>query len=234
MQVDVREGRLAGLAALVRSRRPAILHGATGFKGGYVDLIAAGVLVRRGYPVLVAEATWELGSRALDLDRLARIPAPIGYDGAPQRGRALSLDAVRRFDTACVHYAVLSQDELKTFPSVWKVDPARVHFTPFCATAASLEYELAGEGVLATGNSLRDYRALIQAAPNIPARLTLATSLPLPGINAGNVTVDFMTPAQHEARAREAAVVVVPLLTGTSRSAGQQTYLNAMAAASRW
>ena len=101
VQVDVR-GAVAGLAALVRSRRPAILHGATGFKGGYVDLIAAGVLARRGYPVLVAEATWEIGSRALDLDRLARIPAPIGYDAAPQRGRALSLDAVR-LDTACVH-----------------------------------------------------------------------------------------------------------------------------------
>ena len=37
-----------------------------------------------------------------------------------------------------------------------------------------------------------------------------------------------MPAAEHEARERSAAVVVVPLLADTDRSAGQQTYLNAM------
>ena len=56
----------------------------------------------------------------------------------------------------------------------------------------------------------------------------MATSLPLPTINAANVKTGFLPPSEHDARVRAAAVVVVPLLAGTDRSAGQQTYLNAM------
>jgi glycosyltransferase involved in cell wall biosynthesis len=56
----------------------------------------------------------------------------------------------------------------------------------------------------------------------------LATSLPLPVINAANVKAGFLPPDEHDARVRAAAVVVVPLLADTDRSAGQQTYLNAM------
>jgi glycosyltransferase involved in cell wall biosynthesis len=104
-----------------------------------------------------------------------------------------------------------------------------VHYTPFCATAESLEHEPTGEGVLASGNSLRDYRALIEAAPAIDAEVTLATSLQLPEIPADNVEARFMPADEHDARERAAAVVVVPLLADTERSAGQQTYLNAMA-----
>jgi len=91
-----------------------------------------------------------------------------------------------------------------------------------------LELEPTGHGVLASGNSLRDYRALIEAAPKIGDDLTLATKLPLPAITAPNIEAGFLPPAQHDALARSAAVVVVPLLANTERSAGQQTYLNAM------
>jgi glycosyltransferase involved in cell wall biosynthesis len=80
---------------------------------------------------------------------------------------------------------------------------------------------------LAGGNSLRDYRALVQAAADIDARLTVATRLPLPPI-ADNVEAGFLSAEEYEARERGAAVVVVPLLADTDRSAGQQTYLNAM------
>jgi glycosyltransferase involved in cell wall biosynthesis len=223
---DVRRGRAAALARLTRSQRPAILHGASGLQRGYVDLLAAAVLARRRRPVLLAEATWELGSRALD--RLLRVPPPIGVDAAPRHGRWVGLGAVRMIDGPNVHYAVLSRHELETFPRVWGVDPGRVHFTPFCATARELPELPSGEGVLASGNSLRDYRALVKAAPQIEARLTLATRLRLPETGAGNIEHRFMSPKEHEARVRGSAVVVVPLLAGTDRSAGQQTYLNAM------
>ncbi len=226
VQVDVRSGRAAALRRLVNSSRPAILHGATGFDRGYVDLVAAGALARRGHAVLVADATWEPGSRALD--RLRRTASAVGYDAAPQTGRRLSKWAIGRVDRDNVHYGVLSSWELQTFPHVWDVDPSRVHFTPFCATARPLEYAPDGSGVLASGNSLRDYRALTGAADRINATVTIATSLPLPEVRAGNLRTGFLKPDAHERLARESAVVVVPLLAGTERSAGQQTYLNAM------
>jgi glycosyltransferase involved in cell wall biosynthesis len=223
---DVRRGRAAALARLSRSQRPAILHGASGVQRGYVDLLAAAALARRRRPVLLAEATWQLGSRALD--RLLRVPPPIGVDEAPRHGRWLGLRAVRMIDGPNVHYAVLSRHELDSFPRVWGVERARVHFTPFCATARELPDLPSGEGVIASGNSLRDYRALVQAAPHIDATLTLATRLPLPATGAQNIEHRFMSPQEHETRVRGSAVVVVALLAGTDRSAGQQTYLNAM------
>ena len=224
--IDVRQGRVSALARLAGSGRPAIIQGASGFSRGYVDLLGAAMLARRGFPVLIAEATWQPGSRALD--RLLGAPAPIGFDGAPRYGRRLGRGAIRMIDGANVHYAVLSRHELDTFPRVWGVDPSRVHFTPFCATDRTLAHEPSGTGVLACGNSLRDYRAIIEAAEKIHAPLTLATSLRLPSIPAGNVEARFLPFSEYNARERSAAVVVVPLLAGTERSAGQQTYLNAM------
>ncbi|HWD75963.1 MAG TPA: glycosyltransferase family 4 protein [Solirubrobacteraceae bacterium] len=224
--IDVRQGRAWALARLACSARPAILHGASGFSRGYVDLLGAATLGRRGFPVLIPDATWQPGSRALD--RLLGARAPVGVDAAPRYGRRLGLGAIRMLDSANVHYAVLSRHELDTFPRVWGVDPSRVHFTPFCATDRTLAREPSGTGVLACGNSLRDYRALIEAAEKIDAPLTLATRLRLPSIAAGNVEARFLPASEYNARERSAAVVVVPLLAGTERSAGQQTYLNAM------
>jgi Glycosyl transferases group 1 len=225
IQVDVRNGRVAALRRLVGSPRPAILHGAAGFRSGYVDLVAAGMLARRGYSVLVADATWEPGSRVLD--RVTGSSPPLGYDAAPRSGRGLSKRVIGRLDRENVHYGVLSSSELETFPVLWGVDRSRVHFTPFCATER-LEYEPGGRGVLASGNSLRDYRALMIAAPTISAPVTIASSLPLPQSPTSNLTTGFLAPGAHESLARRSAVIVVPLLPGTDRSAGQQTYLNAM------
>lgn len=227
IQVDVRNGRATALGRLVQSPRPAILHGASGFRRGYVDLVAAGVLARRGHSVLLAEATWEAGTRALD--RLSAMAPPVAHDAAPRNGRRLSKWAIGLLDRDNVHYGVLSSRELETFPRLWGVDPSRVHFTPFCATGMDLEYEPRGNGVLASGNSLRDYRALMAAVHSINAPVTIATSLPLPENRCGNVTTGFLSPKAHDTIARQSAVVVVPLLAGTERSAGQQTYLNAMA-----
>ena len=90
--IDARRGRRSALARLARSDEPAILHGASGFDRGYVDLIAAAILARRGTPVLLAEATWQPGSRALD--RMLKAPAPVGFDGAPRHGRHLGRRAI--------------------------------------------------------------------------------------------------------------------------------------------
>jgi Glycosyl transferases group 1 len=230
IQIDVRDGRAAALRRLAASARPAILHGATGFGRGYVDLLAAGALARRGHSVLVADATWEPGSRVLD--RVSRASSPAAYDAAPRTGRRLAKWAIGRLDRSNVHYGVLSRAELETFPRLWGIDRARVHFTPFCATVArpSLPaYEPGGSGVLASGNSLRDYRALLAAADGVNATVTIASSLSLPESGPDNLRIGFLAPQAHEALVRRSAVIVVPLLADTERSAGQQTYLNAMA-----
>src|ERR1700752_1901296 len=83
--IDVRQGRASALARLARSGRPAIIQGASGFSRGYVDLLGAAMLARRGFPVLIAEATWQPGSRALD--RLLGAPPPRAVDGRARPDR---------------------------------------------------------------------------------------------------------------------------------------------------
>ena len=226
---DVRRGRFGALRGLIRSPGPALLHGASGFQRGYVDLVAAAALARRGGPVLLAEATWEPGSRAFD--RLLRRSCPIGFDAAPRSGRRSTRALIALLDAPALHFGVLSREELESFPRVWGVEASRVHFTGFCATAADLTPRPDGVGVLASGNSLRDYRALVTAAPSLVGPVTIATTLPLPAppTAAANLRTGWFSPDEHEARAQAAAVIVVALMAGTDRSAGQQTYLNAMA-----
>ena len=224
---DVRRGRARALAGLLRVPGPALLNGSTGFERAYVDLIAAAILGRRDGPVLLADATWEPGSRKAD--RLLHRKSHLGYDPQPRSLRWISKALIRAMDSENVHYAVLSSDELQTFPRLWGISPRRVHHTPFCATAREPFDAPSEAGVFASGNSLRDYRPLIDAAPMITAPVTIASSLAFDERRVKNLTIDFFSPAEHEERMRAAAVVVVALLPGTERSAGQQTYLNAMA-----
>jgi glycosyltransferase involved in cell wall biosynthesis len=224
--IDVRRARARGVVRLVAARRPAILHAASGLQRGYADLIAAAALARLGQPVLLAEATWEPGSRALS--RLLGAASPVGYDAAPARGQRLGRTTIHLLDRSNVHYGVLSSDEVPAFAETWGVDVTRVHYTPFCATWSELPYAPGGAGVIASGNSLRDYRGLLEASFLIKAEVRLATALPLPPLRAANLQAGFLSGEEHVRQVREAAVVVVPLLHGTVRSAGQQTYLNAM------
>ena len=76
---------------------------------------------------------------------------------------------------------------------------------------------------------MRDYAPLFAAAAQIPATFTLAVQqqplIPLPSnVHAGAVPRDEFLAAMRRSR-----VVVVPMRAGLARSAGQQTYLNAMA-----
>lgn len=217
-------GRARALRTLTRHRGPAILHGAVAFRQGYVDLLAAGVFARRGQLTILADATWQPGSRALD--RLAGAHRPSDVDAAGRRGHALSKAIIRAIDGPTVHYTVLSTDELETFPKIWGVPPSRVHFTPFFASLDDYEPARHGSGVFAGGNSMRDYRALLRAAADIDAPVTIATALPTGG--STHASIGPLAPDVYHRRADEAAVVVVPLVADSLRSGGQQTYLNAM------
>lgn len=228
-RVEMLDRREIPPAALVRrlvqagGRHPGlILLGAAGFEARYADLVAAAILARRRDPpkLVISDATWELGSAAL------RRLLP-GNPSLERPARA----AIRALDGPHVTYCVLSSDERRSFPARWGVPPERVVFTPFCATMT--DAELAGPvdesgGVFAGGNPLRDYGTLLRAARGLRERVTIASGA-VGGAAPPNVSAGPLPHERFVAELRSARVVVVPLRRGLGRSAGQQTYLNAMA-----
>ena len=177
------------------------------------DQVAA-VLVarRRRRPVTVlVDATWKTAG-----------------DGA--RGRARRA-AVRSLDHPDAHYCVLSEEEARLFPANWAVPAERVHVTPFHWVLDERTVEPVPEadgGVFAGGDSVRDYGPLFEAAAGLPAPVTIASRTPPPERLPENVTLGPVEPARYDELFRRASVVVVPLEARRDRSAGQQTYLNAM------
>ncbi len=184
-----------------------VLDGGIGLRDLYLDRVAATLLARRRKPptVLITDSTW-----------------------TPGRGRRAVL---RSFDGPRTAYCVLSSSERESFPRDWGVDPARVFFTPFYWTLPDDEPEAlpGGEGVFAGGDSLRDHETLLAAAAEVDAPVTIATRRKRPEALPGNVTWGPVSPETFVEQLRASAVVVVPMRSGLVRSAGQQTYLNAMA-----
>lgn len=181
------------------------------------DQLAAALLrSRRGGPALViADATWKIPSRA----------------GAARGKRAV----MRLIDGERTTFCVLSRFEAERFPTTWRLRHSRVRFTPWPVTLRppELAREPTDNGrVFAGGNSLRDYRPLIEAAGEIGAPVDIATDT-LAGDGAAgypaNLTVRALARADYDAMLRTASVVVIPLAPRTDRSSGQTTYVNAMA-----
>jgi hypothetical protein len=182
------------------------------------DQAAAALLgLRRSSPPLVlAECVWKRGSSPLDA-----LANRVG---------------MRAIDRGEVTYCVISRAEVELVPRVWGVAPERVAFTPYHhrLTAEDLRDPCpAGTGVFAGGDSMRDYGPLIAAAPQVDAPVTIATMRPEVvghGALPSNVVATGRVPhARFIDLLRGAAIVVVGLEPGIERSAGQQTYLNAMA-----
>jgi hypothetical protein len=211
-----RRALLARLLRGAKDRRALILDGSVGPSDLYADLLAAIAIRRRpatsGIPLVIGECQWKVGGTRLD-----RLSTRLG---------------LRALDGPRVAYCVLTDWERERFPQTWGVAPERVFVTPYCHTLSDADLaaptSTAG-GVFAGGNSLRDYRPLVAAAGEIDAPVTLATELledsPLPP----NVTAGPVPYERFFELLREARVVVVPLAGREDRTAGQQTYLNAMA-----
>lgn len=211
-----RAGTLERLSEVVRqagSHAAVILDGSVGASEKYVDLIAAAAIrrTRRSIPVILTECQWKRSVHAPEA-RLEKLMARI-------------LDGPR------IGYCVLTDWERERFPSSWQVDPERVFMTPYCHTlsAAELAAPVSTEGgVFAGGNSLRDYGPLVEAATAIDERFVLATSA-VDGPTPANLTAGPVDERRYFELFRAARVVVVALGARPDRTAGQQTYLNAMA-----
>lgn len=217
LDVDVldrrRSGRIHLLLKLLkeaRRRDVVLLNGS-----GRLDQIAA-ALIRRtagGARLVISDSTWDRGSNVFD--------------------RLLCSLGIRALDGPNVRYCVLSTHEVTSFADQWRVDPARITYTPFCHTLT--EDELAkplrdGNGIFAGGDSMRDYVPLLRAVGELGTPLVLAVRHPTElGPVPPNVHAESVPPSRFLELMRDAHVVVVPLRAGIGRSAGQQTYLNAMA-----
>ena len=181
------------------------------------DQLAAALLrSRRGGPAFViADATWKVPDRA----------------GAACGKRM----AMRLIDGERTTFCVLSRFEADRFAWTWRLRRSRVRFTPWPVTLISSDpmHESTDNGrVFAGGNSLRDYRQLIDAADEIGAPVDIATNTLDADDASGypaNVTARSFARADYDAMLRAASVVVVPLEPRTDRSSGQTTYVNAMA-----
>ncbi len=213
------------LRAIRRDARPydvVVLDGSVGFRQRYRDVIIAWGLVRgRGGPaVVLTEATWEPGSRA--------VAALLGRNGSVLREPSQLV--IRGFDSDRMNFCVLSEAEVEVFPRTWKLRRATVRATHYFHTL--LEDQLAPVTdlgyVFSGGTSLRDPQLLVEASRGQPWKTVIAAKAKLSSIPA-NVEVAFVEHTRYLELLRGAAVVVVPLRSGTVRSAGQQTYLNAMA-----
>lgn len=217
-------GKMVTLLRLLRGVDGAILLGCTSLRQGYFDIIAAAVVGRFGKPVVLAECTWEGKSRQFSRGASS---APYGMDEVPGDGWIVPL-VVKALDTPRTYYCVLSEEERLDFPRRWGIPQHRVHNTRSLATVWSDAPYLGpgGGGVFAGGNSLRDYRALLEVGRRLPVPVTIATSL-LPEQREVGLVVGPVPPDVYLRLAADATVVVVPIAR-SSRSAGQQTYLNAM------
>lgn len=214
-----RMSRRALLRSLVRRAGEydaLMLNGSVGTSELYVDLLAAGIAARRRRPpaIVLYDCSWKLGSV---LDRVA--------------GRV----GIRLLDAPAITYCVLSSAECELFPRTWGVDPERVVFTPFSHTLSDedLRAEVRHDGpVFAGGNSLRDYGPLVEAARGLGAQVVIASKLlseEALRTGPGNLEAGPVPHERFVELLRSASVVVTPIVQGSVRSAGMQTWLNAMA-----
>lgn len=222
-------GGLRDLRELWRSSRgkdAVILRGSVTLSDRYRDLVFAGLLkLRRNRPnIVISDATWEVGSQSLQ-------------SVLPECLHPLIPMMIRRFvglvDSPSVRYGVLSTSEVNGFPRMWRVAEDRVIFTPFKHTVydrtlhPSVELDVVDKGYLFSGgDSMRDYELLEQALDGLDVPVELA-SHHQPSRHLPHVTTGRRSHQDFQRLLAGAHAVVIPLLA-SSRSAGQQSYLNAM------
>ena len=217
---------LRGFERVLRGKQGLILRGSVSRTDRYRDLFLALYIKLSRFPsrrpaVLITDATWEPRSRALEGGsswRAAVVPAMV---------RTM----IRLLDGPHVTYAVLSTDEVRTFPTTWGVDPGRVVFTPFCHTLRAVGDipEPTDHGHLfAGGNSLRDYDLLARALRELPGVETRVAARWRVPVDLSGVHASTTSPEVFVELMASSAACVTPLERSV-RSAGQQTYLNAMA-----
>ena len=226
-------GKIGVLKRLRRLRRgdAVLLNGALGARELWVDMLLAAYIrfFKPGVTVLVSDATWHPRS-------------------SPQESRAAwAFRIYSKFQKALLqlgasttaHFCFLSRNEVEVVSRESKIPRHQLHFTPFCAqlpveiapVLQSLAAQNSTDGfsyVFAGGNGLRDYDTLLLAASGSSVPFRIASSN-----QHGRLpeNVQFRPLSHHDFfyEMARSSIVALPLLPIDGRSAGQQTYLNALA-----
>jgi hypothetical protein len=200
-------------------------------------------LLRRayGYEALILNASGRREQLAAVLLRRLRPRVPLVLTDCTWKveeslvARSLTRIGVRLMEGPRTHYCVLSSAERELFPGTWNVDRERVHFTPwyFWLSVEEAGLPVSEQGfVFSGGDSMRDYRPLIEAASSLDAEVRIAAREPPPASEsapAANITFGPLSFEDYFKTMCEASVVVLALVGDSERSAGQNSYLNPMA-----
>lgn len=235
--VDVREATEQGLLLFIlsfawaaRRYRAVVLLGSMGRADRYRDLFI-GILIRRVVSprtrIVLTDCTWSPGSVSLSGERAFAV----GLTRGAHRSLVRALNGPRTV------FCVLTEAERRLFPQHWSVPAERVVTTPFSHTVWEQDHlgpeqvedpvPARGDYVFAGGDSMRDYDLLIEASRGLGAPVVVATNLPLDDV-PDNVRVGPLSHEDFMDALTGAGAVAVPLRNDGHRSAGQQTYLNAM------
>lgn len=141
---------------------------------------------------------------------------------------------IRLADPVIQRYVVHSLGEEKIFASLWGISPGKVRACIYHYTFTDEEInagETAQNGyIFAGGNPSRDYDLLLETARQLPHRQFVIATRVLAGRKdiPPNVKVVQVPHMEFVRLMREADMVITPLVSGRTKSSGQQTYLNAM------
>jgi glycosyltransferase involved in cell wall biosynthesis len=137
-------------------------------------------------------------------------------------------------DPSIRRYVVQSLGEQKNFAEIWGIAPEKVRLCLYNFTFTDEEInagEISAKGyIFAGGDPNRDYDLLLETARHLPNRQFIIASRLLAGRKdiPPNVKVVRVPHMEFIRLMREADAVVSPIRSGSTRAAGQQTYLNAM------
>jgi len=179
--------------------------------GNMVSLLSA--FLPDKTPILMLDCLWEHPRNRLHL-MLKRMQF------------RLQARTVRRFIVWAVH-------EMRDFSETFSLPVDMFQFIPFHHSLEGFHFEVSeGDYIFSGGDTDRDYRCLLQAVSGLDVKVRIATrwkdwneGADIPAcVEAGGTS-----PEDFRQLMAGAKIVVLPMRRGKLRSAGQQTFLNAMA-----
>lgn len=218
---------ITALMREVSAGEAVLINGADGARRLYVNQLVASAFrwLRPSVTVVIADATWT--ARARPGERHAPWLAHL-----IERSGKLSVRAMRGPRT---HFCFLARGECEEAAREAAIPPSCLHFTPFHTTISPEEFDIEKlrtaaaqpeDYVFSGGSVSRDY-ALLREAVGTDISLKVATAINI-GPWPGNADVRHVSHKQFIEWMAKSRAVVLPLATDTTRSVGQQTYLNAM------
>jgi len=152
----------------------------------------------------------------------------------PRRFRFLMKKLILKIVNKSVDkFIVLSRREIEAFSKTFNLPKEKFVFVTYHTTIGEhykiITYE--GDYIFSGGNSCRDYETLIEAVRGLSVTVFIASTDP--GISPSmsipeNVDIRGYSHEEYIKKLTGCRINVVPLASGLLRSAGQQTFLNAM------